>query len=158
MSEDPGAPPSIAHGLYGPDGPISGSVGDPRVQAIIDGGKARPDPRFDERPSSRPERNEQMFDVARYQPANGADPALMQEFSAIGVRQAQGEKLLGLHEKAMAARQTQLEDTWNRPVRNQPPADPGAEEPGTNVAAPHRAPGRETLRAARGHPRPARMS
>jgi hypothetical protein len=128
--------PSIAEAMYGPSGPIQSSVSDPRTQAIVDGGKAQPDPRFvNDRPSGPPPlpgqiptrpgqptlgpRNEpagaQPFDAARWQaPENfQPDPATMQEFAGTGVTQAQGEKLLALHQKAVAAQQDQLEKAWN---------------------------------------------
>ena len=54
MSDDRVAPssadtgrPSIAHGMYGPDEPISGGPSDPRTRAVIEAGIAvgRKDPR-----------------------------------------------------------------------------------------------------------------
>jgi hypothetical protein len=111
MSEDRGVPPaSIAEGLYGKDGPISGGPADPRTRAVIESGFARPDPRFTDdqaRPSSAPERGarEPAFDATRYRSPDGTayDQDLMAELSATGVSRVQGERLIELHGKAVKA-------------------------------------------------------
>jgi hypothetical protein len=123
MSEDRGngsAPPSIASAMYGRDGPISG-VADPRTQAIIDGGKARPDPRFadDQRPSPAPPARSgpapgQAFDAARYANEGQLD---LGEFSGVArdlnLTQPQAEKILALHTRETAAQKAALERTWD---------------------------------------------
>jgi hypothetical protein len=75
---------------------------------------ARPTPLFNDnqarQPSpANPATNDRMFNAETYRPSDGAqvDTALMTEFGNaakdLGLRQSQGEQLLKLHEKAIAA-------------------------------------------------------
>jgi hypothetical protein len=108
--------PSIAEAMYGKDGPIGGGPSDPRTREIIDGGIARPDPRFvNDRPSSsrpplpgavpvrpgmptlspRSDPGGQPFDAARIE---GRDPGSMTEFQTaareLNLDQRGGQQLL----------------------------------------------------------------
>jgi hypothetical protein len=128
--------PSIAESIYGPSGPISGGVGDPRTQAIIQGGIARPAAESNAPaarpplPNSFPTRPEApvmtpapgpsgAFDPARWQPPEGhsIDQGLLDEFGTaageLGLDHAQAERLLELHHKAAGGDRTRLETTWN---------------------------------------------
>lgn len=121
-------PPSLAHGLYGPDGPVTGGPSDPQVRAAIDGGQARPRDDTTTRPAplfggdqnrqpspTNPAANDRMFDVTQYQAPDGVeiDPAIMGEFGEVatdlGLRESQAKALLAVHHKAMAARTEQHE-------------------------------------------------
>jgi hypothetical protein len=59
------------------------------------------------------------FDPGQYRPADGAqfDQGMMTEFGAtareLGISQQAGERLLGLHHKAMTAQTAALERQWN---------------------------------------------
>ena len=123
MSEEHGTP-SLAERMYGPDGPIGGGPSDPRTRTVIEAGVARPDPRLaDDQPRPSPAdrgvRAGAPFDPGQYRPADGAqfDQGMMTEFGAtareLGISQQAGERLLGLHHKAMTAQTAALERQWN---------------------------------------------
>jgi hypothetical protein len=126
MSETHGngtAPPAtLAEGLYGKDGPISGGPADPRTRAVIESGFARPDPRFSDEPRpspvpparATPAPGSQAFDAARYANEGQLD---LGEFSGVArdlnLSQGQAEQLLSLHTKETAAQKAALERTWD---------------------------------------------
>jgi hypothetical protein len=104
---------SLADRLY-PGGPISGP-GDSRAREIIDGGQARPDPRFVDEPgkagqlfgsAERSRGPEPTFDPSRYTAPEGyeAHPQMMREFAGlakeVGLSHRGGERMLELFTRA----------------------------------------------------------
>jgi hypothetical protein len=137
MSEERPAP---AQALYGEAGPISDGPAGERTKALIESGRAQPDPRFlDERaPPSQPERGperraEPAFDPSRYQVPDGyeAHPELMREFSGLarefGLSQKNGERALDFYRRATEASEEhyarQLAGNTERLARELPPED-----------------------------------
>jgi hypothetical protein len=127
MSEDRGAPPSAAEALYGPDGPVTGGPNYGRQRELIEGGIAKPDPRWfaEERTSPRSPSTpgSQNFDAARFAVPEGysVNQPAMQEFSQLanefGLNQRQAERALAFHQKIAEAdekaQRDRLEATWN---------------------------------------------
>jgi hypothetical protein len=107
-----GAPPpaTAAEALYGRDGPISGGPNFGTQRQFVEGGIARPDPRFaDERQPARQEARGPAFDPARYTAPEGYEthPEMMNEFAGLasefGLDQQAGARTLDLYRRATEA-------------------------------------------------------
>jgi hypothetical protein len=114
-------PPSLAQGLYGETGPISGGPADPRVAALIDAGKARTagepaptrpalfggdQPRQPEETATRVD----LFEPGRFKLPDGYEPGgMFPEFASLArelkLNQRDGERALDLYRRSIETEQ-----------------------------------------------------